>query len=473
MIKRWLQSLTTYTSSLRLRLIVLFALVLVLGGGTLLWAAESFARRAADQVYDKLLASAALAALERLSVIEDHINFDLPYATFDMLSLSEHDRVVYRLMREDQTLLTGYDALPLPDPIPSNTNEPFFFTLDYDGEPFRFIVMRRLLIDSKTHEWVWFQLGQSRLARSALEHDMVWRAIADMIGLSVIGWFFVWLAARWSLAPLMRVQQALAQRQSTDLSPLLIKVPREAAPLVAAINHFMARLQRNQDRNHAFIAEAAHQLRTPLASLQAQAELAADETDSVLFKDRAERIRRNAKETTNRINQLLSYATLAHRADVLSPERIVLEQCVINELANLAAIAMRQGVELNFDNHVGEVQVLADPEAIREVLRNLVDNALKYGQINSTRAELIVSIEPIPENTALVMLQVRDFGQGLTPEQIAQVMTRFGRGEFNKTKGSGLGLAIVDQIVRQMGGELVLTTAQGGGLAAQIWLKRI
>ncbi|RVU84340.1 sensor histidine kinase [Leucothrix sargassi] len=463
----------TNSGSLRARLALLFGIVLLGGGALVLLITSNFAKQAADEAYDKLLASAAFTAMESLSVIDEEINFDLPYASLNTLSLSKDDRVVYRLHSKSQGLLTGYELIPEPDQKKMESDlskgEPHFFTAEYQDEPFRFIVLERLLVESGVQGKVWLQMGQSSLARQELADDLTLKALFGIFGLITLGLLFVWLAAGWSLKPLLKVEHELLQRQPTDLKPLTTEVPSEATHLVEAINRFMGRLQRNQDRNHAFIAEAAHQLRTPLASLQAQAELAADDTDAEQFHYRAERIRRNAKETNSRINQLLSYATLDHRVDVLVPKPQVLEDIVIKCLTDMAPIAITQNVELTFDNDMGAVKVTADPEAIREMLRNLVDNALKYGQENASRAEVNVSMQQA-KNNQWVVLQVRDYGMGLPEELLQQVTRRFGRGEFRQQSGSGLGLAIVEQIMHGMGGKLELENGVKGGLKARLLL---
>ncbi|MGB1311661.1 MAG: sensor histidine kinase [Leucothrix sp.] len=461
------------SGSLRARLAALFGIVLLVGGALVLFATSNFATQAADEAYDRLLASAALTAMENLSVKDEKVAFDLPYASLDTLSLSENDRVTYRLNSESNGLLTGYDGLPEPN-LKAMTEDykngkPHFFTAAYKGEDFRFIVLERLLVESGVQEKVWLQMGQSRLARTLLARDLTLKALVGIIALIILGLLFVWLAAGWSLRPLFKVEDELLQRQPTDLKPLATQVPSEATHLVEAINRFMQRLQRNQDRNHAFIAEAAHQLRTPLASLQAQAELAAEDTDAEIFKARAVRIRRNAQETNSRINQLLSYATLAHRVDVLIPEPVILEEVVSKCLADLAPIAITQGVELSFDNTLGSVKVTAYPEALREVLRNLVDNALKYGQENTGQQAVHVSLKS-SDKANWVELLVRDFGNGLPEELLQQVTRRFGRGEFRQQGGSGLGLAIVEQIVRGLGGKLELENGIQGGLKARLLL---
>lgn len=461
------------SGSLRTRFAALFGVVLLVGGALVLFATSNFATQAADEAYDKLLASAALTAMENLSVKDEKIAFDLPYASLDTLSLSEDDRVTYRLKSESGGLLTGYDGLPEPNPkamgVDYKNDKPHFFTAPYKGEDFRFIVLERLLVESGVQEKVWLQMGQSRLARTLLARDLTLKALVGIIVLIILGLLFVWLATGWSLRPLFKVEDELLQRQPTDLKPLTTQVPSEATHLVEAINRFMQRLQRNQDRNHAFIAEAAHQLRTPLASLQAQAELAAEDVDSEVFRGRAERIRRNAQETNSRINQLLSYATLAHRVDVLIPEPVVLEEVVSKCLADMAPIAITQDVELSFDNTIGSVKVTADPEALREVLRNLVDNALKYGQGEANVQSVHVSLKSAKES-GWVELQVRDFGRGLPEELLKQVTRRFGRGEFRQQSGSGLGLAIVEQILRGLGGKLELENGVQGGLKARLLL---
>lgn len=461
------------SGSLRVRLAALFGLVLLVGGALVLFATSNFATQAADEAYDKLLASAAFTAMENLSVKNEKIAFDLPYASLDTLSLSENDRVAYRLKSESNGLLTGYDGLPEPNlkvmAEDYKNGKPHFFTAAYKDEDFRFIVLERLLVESGVQEKVWLQMGQSRLARTLLARDLTLKALVGIIALIILGLLFVWLAAGWSLRPLFKVEDELLQRQPTDLKPLITQVPSEATHLVEAINRFMQRLQRNQDRNHAFIAEAAHQLRTPLASLQAQAELAAEDVDSEVFRERAGRIRRNAQETNSRINQLLSYATLAHRADALIPEPVILEEVVAKCLADLAPIAITQGVELSFDNNMGDVKVTADPEALREVLRNLVDNALKYGQENASQKAVHVNLGNAT-NEGWIELQVRDYGSGLPEELLQQVTRRFGRGEFRQQSGSGLGLAIVEQIVRGLGGKLELENGVQGGLKARLLL---
>ena len=461
------------SGSLRARLSALFGIVLLVGGALVLFATSNFATQAADEAYDKLLASAALTAMENLSVKDEKIDFDLPYASIDTLSLSENDRVTYRLKSESSGLLTGYDGLPEPNAKAMaddyQQGKLHFFTAPYDGEDFRFIVLERLLVESGVQEKVWLQMGQSRLARTLLARDLTLKALFGIIALIILGSLFVWLAAGWSLLPLLKVEDELLQRQPTDLKPLTTQVPSEATHLVEAINRFMKRLQRNQDRNHAFIAEAAHQLRTPLASLQAQAELATEDQDADVFKTRASRIHRNAQETNSRINQLLSYATLAHRVDVLLPEPVELQEVVSKCLVDLAPIAHTQNVELSFDNTIGNVKVTADPEALGEVLRNLVDNALKYGQIGATQNEVRVVLKRA-ETSDWLELQVRDFGKGLPDELLKQVTRRFGRGEFRQQSGSGLGLAIVEQIVRGLGGKLELENGVQGGLKARLLL---
>ena len=459
--------------SLRVRLNLLFALILLLGGAFILLMAHDFAHRSADEAYDRLLASAAFTAMESLSVIDNAIHFDLPYASLDTLSQSRDDRVLYRLMTDHRDVLTGYATLPEPDPKAMRSahdqGRPYFFTAHHQGEDFRFVVLERQLLESGLQGRVWLQMGQSRLARRALSRDLTLKALQGVVLLILPIWLFVWLATGWLLCPLLVVEQELRQRQPADLKPLVLQVPREASQLVEAINHFMGRLQRSQDRNHAFIAEAAHQLRTPLASLQAQAELATEEEDTALLRERAGRIRRNARETNSRINQLLSYATLAHRADVLEPVRLALEPLLVTCLGELAPLALTRQVELTFDNPVGAVDVMADPEALHEVLRNLIDNALKHGQQSARRAEVNISLKAAAE-PGWVVLQVRDYGPGIPPERLDQVTQRFGSGESRPLGSSGLGLAIAAQFMHGLGGRLRLENGRQGGLKVQLYL---
>lgn len=469
--------MSTYSGSLRARLILLLVIVLLFSGAVIFVASGNFARSAADEAYDKLLASAALAAMDNLTVIEQQIYLDLPYSSLDTLAQSRDDRVVYRLKTDRGEVLTGQAELPEPDSKAlaqaQRLKQPYFFTDDYSGEDFRFVVLEKVLTESGVQgRKVWLQMGQSRLARKELSRDLILRALMGTVSLMLLSGLFVWWAVGWSLKPLWTVEQALLQRQPTDLQALDTQVPTEINHLVKAINRFMRRLQRTQDRNHAFIAEAAHQLRTPLASLQAQAEMALESEEVSDFQQRAARIRRNARETNSRISQLLSYATLAHRTDVLTPEPVVMEAVIISGLADLVPLAIQKGVELDFDNQLGKQQVVVDPEAVREMLRNLVDNALKYGQQDGHKKQVSVSLEASGEE-GWVVLQVRDFGPGLPEELLQQVTRRFGRGEFRQHSGSGLGLAIVEQIMYGLGGRLELENGVQGGLKARLLFRSL
>ncbi|TXH71653.1 MAG: sensor histidine kinase [Thiothrix sp.] len=460
--------------SLRTRLVLLFGLVLLIGGAFMLLAANALAQRSADQLYDKLLESAALTAVDSVSVIDQELQFDLPYAALATLALSENDRVLYSLTNHAGKVITGYQFVEPHDRKEMLEQHqqglPYFFNHSYQNELFRFVILERRLLESGMQDKVYLQMGQSRLARDQLAADLTFKAMIGLGGLIILGWLFVWLTSGWSLRPLLKIEQELACKEPTDLTALSTQVPAETAQLVDAINKFMGRLQRNQDRNHAFIAEAAHQLRTPLASLQAQAELATEDHDIQTIQKRTERILRNARETNTRINQLLNYATLAHRADIRLPERFILSEVVNQVLVDLAPIALTQAMELSFDNHIADTTIKADPEAIKEILRNLVDNALKYGKPNTGQGLIHVSLNYTAEPNCL-LLQVQDFGAGVPADLLEQITQRFGRGELTHHAGSGLGLAIVEQLVHGMQGRFSLVNVAGGGLTAQVFLQ--
>ncbi len=464
------------SGALRVKLTLLFGIILLIGGGFLLLLANSFAQSAADKAYDRLLASAAFTAMESIILQDSVVHFDLPYASFETLALSPDDRIAYQLKTEAGNVLTGYFDIP-PSPEyqhhvkDKNTKQPYFFTALYMGDIFRFVTLQKELRGANEHHHLQLTMGQTRKARIALANDLTLKALIGIVGLIISGWFFIWLAVGWALKPLLAIELDLISRQPTDLHPIHYQVPDEVSHLVKAINGFMERLQINQDRNHAFIAESAHQLRTPLASLQAQAELVLEETEFDKARERTRRIYHNAQRTSNRINQLLNYATLAHRADILLPEPVNIADIIALHLADIAPIAMTQGIELSFENKLGEHYVLADPEALKEVLRNLIDNAIKYGQCSSCKPEIDIGLYPVDEGD-WIRLQVRDYGNGLPEHLLSQVTRRFGRGEFRQKPGSGLGLAIVEQIVHQLGGRLELLNGLEVGLKASVLLKR-
>lgn len=453
-------------NSLRVRLVAWLTGLCVAAAIALLLGAWLYGRHAADRVYDRVLAASALAIAEQVYVGDGELLVDLPYASLDMLDFARDDRVFYRVIDPAGRTVTGYADLPDP-PGQRSGDEPVFFDAPYRGSTVRFAALGRLVAEPEMTGWAVVQIGQTRNAREALATEMALSAAAPILTFMLVLVALVWVGVTRGLAPLPRIGRELAGRSPTDLEPVTVPAPKEILPMVEALNGFISRLERNHEQTRRFIADAAHQIRTPLASLHAQAELARDEIDPVRLVALLDRLADNARLTTRLTNQLLSNAMVAQRANLRLFERVDL--AAIARQAIHEAVPLSEGRQEDVVLDTGDLQaapVPGDAIALREALRNLVENALYHGP---AEGEVRVAVRATPGGFEC---EVTDQGPGIPVDERERVLRRFERGSNAVAVGSGLGLAIVRQVAEQHGAALALGEAAQGGLRVTLSFSR-
>jgi len=459
--------------SLKARLVTTM-LLLFLGFTLVMYlAARAYAQRAADLSYDRLLAGSALSIAETLAVDGSAVRVDIPYAALDMLSAAPEDKVFYRVYGPGPGTVTGYADLPLvtaPRMRAGSESElpaPRFFNARYRGDIVRFVVLGRQVSQPGMRGWVWVQVGQTRQAREELAGELVLGAIAPIATLTLLAVTFAWFGVGRALRPLEYLSEDLARRDPSDLRPLSAPVPAEVQPMVSAMNSFMRRLDDNIAGLRAFIGEAAHQIRTPLAALRAQAQLTLDEEDPRQIRKGLLNVERNASRLTRLVNQLLSDAMVMHRAEVRRFEEF--------DLVDVIKRALRDAVPMSGDAQVGLISSVArapmrgDPVLLGEALKNLIDNAVRHGTPDplGLEAEVEVGLEACEDGYELT---VSDRGPGIPPADRQRIFERFERGNTHSS-GAGLGMAIVSRVVRSHGGTIALEDRPGGGLVVRMRLK--
>ena len=239
--------------------------------------------------------------------------------------------------------------------------------------------------------------------------------------------------------------------------------PQEVSQLVQAINQLMVRLKANLDTMQVFLADAAHQIRTPLASLRLQAQLATEEEDPDELRHIAGRVHRNAVEASQLTSQLLNHAMVIHRREALRPEPVDLAALLEQVAQRARAVADATPVRLEIDAAAERATVPGDPISLREALTNLLDNAVKYAGGDGA---IEVSLTAAGGG---LRVEVADRGPGIPDEEKAAVLERFGRGRSaSAVAGSGLGLAIVKSVAEAHGAALSLHDRPGGGLVVRM-----
>lgn len=304
------------------------------------------------------------------------------------------------------------------------------------------------------------QVAQDLAVRHRMARRMAWRTAAPILLLVPILILLAWWVVQRSLLPVARVRDQVAERQSIDLSSISeVGLPNEISPLVSEFNALLKRVGEAFDKQQQFVADAAHELRSPLAALKLQAEYLQRATSPDEREVANARLTAGIDRATHLVEQLLALARQDASANSEKPpQAVVLAEVARQALTESLAIAQDKGIDLGLD-HSDAARVDGDPDALRVLTRNLIDNAVKYSPPGSR-----VDVE-VHSAHGRVELSVDDSGPGIPPEQRARVFDRFYRIDGIEAAGSGLGLAIVKSIADRHRAELALMPSETlGGL---------
>jgi two-component system sensor histidine kinase QseC len=275
-----------------------------------------------------------------------------------------------------------------------------------------------------------------------------------------------WLSVHLALRPWRRVAGELARRGANELQPLALPArQRELRPLIEAMNRLLAELREARARERQFVADAAHELRTPLAALQ----LYAESLQPLVQDSRAAPVLAGMLKSTERSVHLAQQLLALMRSEAgppAQPQRIELGALVQDVLAEAALRAHQRGITLDCESP-GGLWTLGQLDGLTSLFTNLVDNALKYSPAGGcVRLRLMRN----PADAGELCIEICDQGPGIPPAWREQVLQRFTRVPDQVERGSGLGLAIVSSVLNRHGGRLALEDAPGGGLRVRVWL---
>ncbi|MBL8327306.1 MAG: sensor histidine kinase [Rubrivivax sp.] len=437
--------------SLRQRLLRGLLLPLVIGVPAAGWWQMQTVRAPAQAAFDLALGNAAIALSTFIKTdAEGHVLFELDPLAERALRTDQFDSISYAVIGPDGQRMAG-DA-PLAQDAPPLLPEAWRHDDGrVDGTEVR-IVRRGVACGNAVCQVV---VAQTTLRRDQVLRETLLGVLAAVLALAAAAVVTVWWATRRALQPLDRLGQQLTSRSIDDLRPVQADdAPAEAQPLVTALNAMLQRVQGGAQQQQAFLADAAHQLRTPLAVLQAEADLALAQPHPEALAPTLQRLAGGAARASRMAGQLLALARSERTARMAVP----LEPTDLQRLAAEAAEtwvprALQQGVDLGFE--LQPAPLLGRAFLLRELLANLIDNAIVHA---GPGACVTVRTGQTGESC---WLEVEDDGPGLPPELRAAVFDRFVRGPQAPAGGSGLGLAIVHDIALGHGGQVQWLDPQG------------
>ena len=431
--------------SLRWRLLWTLTLLLVVLMLASSLSAYFNGREAADTAYDRTLLASARTIAAGLSQRDGSLSADVPYVALDTFAYDSAGRIYYQVYDIQRRLISGYEHLPAPPPGTPRTDDypalARFYNAEYRGQNVRVVSLLKAVSEPNMNGMAEIRVAETDEARVAMARSLMADTLLrlGMLGLGAL--LVVWFAVSAALRPLEHLRTAVEEREPDDLRPLpLVPVQRELRPLVQTLNHFTERLRWQFERQAQFIADAAHELRTPLAVLKARIELGLRTHDPQVLRHTLEQTVKDTDRLTHLANQLLSLARIENGARAIAEggaQLLDLSQLARELGMAMAPLAHSRGRALALEADQ-PVWLRGEPTLLNELLSNLIDNALAH---TCTGGNVILRVS-LP-----AVLEVEDDGPGIPYEDRERVFERFYR-RNQQVAGSGLGRAIVGEICR-------------------------
>jgi two-component system sensor histidine kinase TctE len=404
----------------------------------------------ASEAYDQALVDVGIALGERIRSAGDDVTFDLPGAAEQVMRTDKYDLIYYHVRDADGTALAGDPGLP---PVPSD-QEPEDGVIAYDGEyRGRKIRIIALLVPCGGKVCT-VQVAETTNKRSNLARNIVLSSLVPQLLITLATLAIVWFGVKRGLAPLETLSAEIRSRSARDLRPIDPgHAPEEARPLVGALNQLFGQVAESSSNQQRFLANAAHQLRTPLAGLRAHTEIALAQDVPEPHRAQLEQVHRATIRTARLANQLLALARAepgGYRADAFT--RVNLRTVVEDAADEWVHRAMAKEIDLGFE--LSDAHVSGDSLLLREALANLIHNALEYAP---SRGRVTVRTGMRNQRP---FLEVEDDGPGIPPGEREKVLERFYRVPGTVGTGSGLGLSIVREIASAHDAEFSIGTGE-------------
>jgi two-component system sensor histidine kinase TctE len=421
--------------------------------------AQGIANRPYDRELGELARSVARRVVVESAARKISVPQKLTQSAAEILRADDSDQVYVQVLGLRGEFVAGDRELPVPEDDRVAPGEVRFRDDTVQAEPVRVAYLWLSEVSRPGESPPLVQVAETLDKRSQLATEIIKGVILPQFAILPLAVLLVWLALTRGLAPLNELQRRIRLRESNDLSPIEERdAPEEVTPLVRAINDLLARLDRSIGTQKHFLADAAHQLKTPLAGLRTQAELAQREIDAgqhdpQALKRSLQQIARSSQRAAHMVNQLLAMARAEDKEQARRLQEVNLVRLATDTVRDFVPRAMEKHIDLGYEGpHRDEhtPRLLGQPVLVRELIRNLVDNALQYTPADGS-ATVRVMVDPFGQ---VLVLQVEDSGPGIAEAERELVFQPFYRALGTEVDGSGLGLAIVHEIAVQHGAEV-------------------
>lgn len=404
-----------------------------------------FAVTVANFPYDQSLREQVMGISRQIKLVGGKPQINLSGSARALLHSDEIDSVYFHVLARDGRLIVGDSELPalkandVPEAV--EPGEVYFRDDEFKAQDLRVAFMYVGDDELPRDRWLLVEVGETLEKRSQLSNKIIASVILPQFVIIPLAVILVWFGLSQGLRPLTRLRERIETRREADLSPISAgRVPEELQPLTEAFNSMLGRMQHNMEAQRRFISDAAHQMRTPLTGLKMQAQLAMREEDPGQLRQALQHIASSVDRASHLVNQMLAMAraeSSEHSETPLAP--LDLDLLLRETVEAWVTRALVRRIDLGYEPS-GPVHILGNAFLLRELINNLLDNALRYTHEGGRVTARVV------EQQGFVLLEVEDNGIGLSEEEAHKVFDRFYRVDGTGVEGSGLGLAIVREI---------------------------
>jgi len=410
------------------------------------------------------LLNAAIASVENnIRNEKNDIFVDLPYETFSILGSVGEDKVFYRI-DNNNIFLTGYSDLPKAKKY-GTSREPFFQTIEFKGEKIRVAAIEKVLSINGRETNLRVMIGQTKNLQNTILSNVTNNMLIIVSVFFLLAIFLAFFSINAALRPVKLLAKVVSKRGPQDLRKVEYPTPKELAPLVKSLNGFIIRLKTTLRQTETFISEAAHHIKTPLATVKAESELALYNSKTPENRVHLKNIIRSVDQTSRSSAQLLEHALVLYRAEKIDKTECNIKQILSKIIQNYEPTANLRDIKINFIFiPEKEITIFFDQVLFELAVRNLLDNAIKYSQDESD-----VNVTGEIVNKHKLKINIKNISKFKSNENLNQLTKRFRRGkDSNNIVGTGLGLSIVLESIQILGGKFNINKNSEGEVCASL-----
>ncbi len=408
------------------------------------------AKAIANQPFDRALEDKLKVLTQHVKLVAGQPKLELSGAALDFLKADDQDKLYFQIRDSQGQIISGDSGLSWQDDERLQVGKIYTRQAKYHDDDIRIAYAQLEWYAAAQFGGKYYlkaQIAETLEKRNQLATEIIKGVVLPQFIILPIALTLVWFALSRGLSPLAEIQRRIRNRRPDDLSPIdTVQVPEEITPLVNSLNEMLARLEQSIVLQKRFIADAAHQMKTPLAGMRMQAELALRQSDLQEVQQSLHQLANSSETATRLVNQLLSLARAENQSQSLDNRSALdLNQLVRQVVQDWIPASFKRQIDLGIELSDQTVTILGNAMMLREMLSNLIDNALHY---TPPQGHVTVRVS-LNQAQYICLLEVEDNGPGIPESEREQVFQRFYRILGSEVSGSGLGLAIVKEIVQQ------------------------